>query len=267
MIDQHVRIERLDQREHCRPSGGAYAVIWVTGGPAAIEVNGKRYSDTVGTVYFLHPRFDWKVVRSPAQESAGYVMYLSDTVFNRPGLSQLHIQQVRILEADRVHTARLAPGIELRVRSVLEMIDELFTTHLNHREEAILALVSTFFIYCDGQCNIRSTIDQRNGKATLVYRYKRLINQRATELQRVGDYAEELNVSATYLNECTREVLDRTAKSLITEQLAMRARHALKFTDKTAKEIAYDLGFSSPDYFRAFCKRHIGATPSEVKGA
>ncbi|WP_116108448.1 helix-turn-helix domain-containing protein [Lewinella sp. IMCC34191] len=267
MIDRHVRIEKIDRRELAKPADGAYAVIWVTDGVAGIEVNGELYGDTANTVFFLHPRFDWKILRGPGKASAGYVMYLSDAILSRPALSQLHIQQVRILDSNSVHTARLAPGIEVRVHTVLEMLDELLSTHLNHREEAIFALINTFFVYCDGQCNIQSTIDRRCGKSTLVYKYKRLVNKRVTELQKVSDYADQLRVSAAYLNECTKEILGRTAKSLITEQLAMRARHALMFTDQSAKEIAYSLGFSSPDYFRSFCKQHIGLTPSEVKQA
>jgi hypothetical protein len=48
-------------------------------------------------------------------------------------------------------------------------------------------------------------------------------------------------------------------------QLVMTARHELKFTDKAIKEIAYELGFSSPDYFSYFLKKHTGSPPSKVK--
>src|SRR5699024_5814052 len=99
----------------------------------------------------------------------------------------------------------------------------------------------------------------------LVYKFMRLLNDHVTEEQKVSQYATRLNVSSTYLNECIHYVLGVSTKSLIIEQLVMRTRHALKFTDKSAKEIAYELGFSSPDYFSSFCKKHIGYCPSEYR--
>ncbi len=59
-----------------------------------------------------------------------------------------------------------------------------------------------------------------------------------------------LHVSPKYLNEYVHQSLRRNAKNLIIEQLEMRIRHALKFTDKSIKEISFELGFSSPDYFQ-----------------
>lgn len=108
---------------------------------------------------------------------------------------------------------------------------------------------------------------EHNNKAVLVYKFVRLLSNKVTEVQKVSQYARKLNVSTTYLNECTHYVLGESTKSLIIEQLVMRSRRALKFTDKSVKEIAYDLGFSSPDYFSSFCKKHIGLSPSEYKNA
>jgi AraC-like DNA-binding protein len=85
------------------------------------------------------------------------------------------------------------------------------------------------------------------------------------EYHDVSDYARLLNISPKYLNECVREVLDFTAKGIIAEQLLMRSRHLLKFSDMTIKEISYDLGFSSPDYFSYFFKNHTGTSPSSLR--
>jgi AraC-like DNA-binding protein len=93
----------------------------------------------------------------------------------------------------------------------------------------------------------------------------KLLSSNITEIQKVSHYAAKLNVSSTYLNESTRIMLGVSAKRLIIEQLVMRTRHELKFTDKSVKEIAYELGFSSPDYFSFFCKKHTGFSPSEVR--
>ncbi|MFX0556476.1 helix-turn-helix domain-containing protein [Maribacter sp. CXY002] len=142
------------------------------------------------------------------------------------------------------------------------MLDELVDSHLNHKEDAIISLLNTFFVYGDGQCNIKSIISENSSKKAIVYQYKKLMDKHVCELHEVEEYAKILHVSAKYLNECVKETLGTTAKSLITEQRIMRARHHLKFTDKSIKEIGFELGFSSPDYFSYFYKQHTGFTPS-----
>lgn len=265
MINDQIKISKIVQSRHIKPQGNYYSIIWIRGAVKGILINKVLYENIANTMFFLNPSFEWEIIKENEAQSSGYIMYLSDTIMNQPVLSRLEINVVRILHSDTVHRAQLAPGIEIRVQAVLEMLDELLTTNLNHKEDAIMGLVNTFFVYCDGQCNIKSPISKHSSKATLVYKFKRLLSENVTELQKVNDYSNRLNVSSTYLNESIREVLGVSAKSLIIEQLVIRSRHALKFTDKSSKEIAYELGFSSPEYFTAFCKKHIGYSPLEYR--
>jgi AraC family transcriptional activator of pobA len=156
----------------------------------------------------------------------------------------------------------LSPGIEIRVQYILEMLDELIGSHLNHKDQAILSLLNTFFIYCDGQCNIKSKLNDNSTKSGLVYKFKKLVTKNLSHYHEVKDYANLLHISAKYLNECVQDVLGVNAKSIIVEQLVLNSRRDLKFSDKTIKEISFDLGFSSPDYFSFFFKNQTGVTPS-----
>ncbi len=264
-IDKKIRIVKILQRETLRPDGNFYSIVWITGTVNGIVIDKTLYKDVSNSIFFLNPKYQWKILKEGNTDSAGYVIHLSDNVLNEPTLSKLQINEMRILHANSIHKAQLAPGIEDRVRTIIEMLDELITTHLNHKEDAILALINTFFIYCDGQCNIKSNIDKHDSKASLVYNFKKLLAEHISELHDVRDYAAMLHVSTGYLNECVQKVLHENAKSLIIEQLEMRIRHALKFTDKSIKEIAFEFGFSSPDYFSSFCKKHIGKSPSDYR--
>ncbi len=264
-IDKNIRIVKILQRETLKPNGNFYSIVWITGTVNGIVIDKTLFKDVSDSMFFLNPRYQWKILKENDTVSAGYVLHLSDNVLNEPTLSKLQINEMRILHTNIVHKAQLAPGIEGRVRTIIEMLDELLTTHLNHKEDAILSLINTFFIYCDGQCNIKSSIDNHDSKVSLVYKFKKLLGKRIADLHDVSEYAALLHVSPRYLNESVQKVLHESAKSLIIEQLEMRIRHALKFTDKSIKEIAFELGFSSPDYFSSFCKKHIGQSPSEYR--
>ncbi len=264
-MEEEIAISRILNKTTFKQKDNCYAVFWIKNEVEGIEINGTLYKNVSNAVYFLPPRFDWKIFKKDSLASPGYALLIPKKVLNHPTFKNLHISEVRLFNADEIPKINLSPGIETRIQSILEMIDELISTDLKHRDEAILSLLYTFFVYCDGKCNIKSIITDNNAKSTLVYKFKKSINQYITQHHEVGNYAEILNVSSKYLNECVKGVLDVNAKHLIDEQLVMRSRHNLKFTDKTIKEVGYELGFSSPDYFSYFIKKHTGMTPSQLR--
>lgn len=242
-----------------------YTIIWIKDTINKLEINGISYENVSNSLFFIDPINKWLINKNNNDQVAGYIMYLTAEILNHPLLSKLHINQVRLFHSGEIPMINLSPGIETRIQSILEMLDELIGSNLQHKDDAILALLNTFFVYCDGKCNIKSSIDSKNTKANIVYSFKKLVDKRLSEHHQVSDYANLLNISPKYLNECVKEVLGVSAKSIITEQLLMRSRHALKFSNKTIKEISYYLGFSSPDYFNYFIKNQTGNSPTFIK--
>lgn len=246
-------------------NNGDFAVCWIKDEVEGLEIDNTIYENVSNSIFFLDPKIQWKVVTKDNTGFAGYVLYLASEVLNNPALSNLHINKVRLFNSADIPLFKLSPGIEKRTQAILEMIDELLGSELNHKDDAILSLLNTFFIYCDGQCNIRSIVSGNNSKANIVYSFKKLVDKSISEFHEVTYYADELNISPKYLNECVQEVLSASSKSIIVEQLLMRSRRELKFSSKSIKEISFELGFSSPDYFSYFFKMHTGITPSSIR--
>lgn len=260
-----IKISGITNKITSKQSDDSYTVCWIKNDIVAIEINGIKYADVENAVFFLHPSYEWKIIKQDSLISSGYILNLPRNILNDPTFKNLHIAEVSLLINSEIPKISLAPGIEKRVQSILEMLDELISTNLTNKEEAILGLLNTFFVYCDGKCNIKSNITDNNSRSTLVYKFKKTIDARISQIHLVGEYAALLHVSDKYLNECTQDVLGTNAKSIIDEQLVMRSRYELKFTDRTVKEIAFGLGFSSPEYFSSFCKKHMGCSPSEFR--
>lgn len=263
-IEDHIRVDRIVSDKSANAHQSFYTVFWIHGDIDSLTVDGVRYTELQDAVLFMNHKHNWQI-RTKTGKNAGFIIQMSEQILNRPELSQLQINEVRILDTETVHRAVLTPGIATRIHTLIEMLDELLTTRLPHREEAIVALILTFFVYCDGRCNIHSSIETKDAKSLIVYRYKKLLFKKVHEMHDVAEYARMLSISPKYLNECVQDTLGYTAKYAIIEQLVMRSRRELKFSDKAIKEIAYELGFSSPEYFSAFCKKHLGKTPSAYR--
>ncbi|MFC3197070.1 helix-turn-helix domain-containing protein [Parapedobacter deserti] len=267
MLEKHIKITKLDQHETSNLKGHYYSFIWTTSTAAALLIDGMPHQHVANSMFFLGPAFQWKVAKTAGSVSAGYAMFLTETFLADPLLSRMKVNDLCVLQPHSVNCSPVNPAIEARLLTILELIDELLTTQLIHKEEALRGLVCTLFSYCDQLCKFMSAIGNPRAKDALIYKYKKLLASKINELHDVNDYAYLLNISSKYLNECTQDVLQMTAKSLIIEQLTIHARRQLKFSDKTVKEISFHLGFSSPDYFSTFCKKHIGCSPTTYRSA
>lgn len=265
MNKESIKIYRIQNKLTVKENNDCYAVCWITNDVIGISINEQLYENSSNSIYFLNPEINWNITKESDTTASGYILYIPKHILNHPSFKSLHINEVRFFSDDEIPNFNLSPGIETRIQSIFEMIDELTSTQLNNREDAVLALLNVFFIYCDGKCNIKSNIKNRNAKTVLVYNFKRHIIQYLKYQHKVGYYANILNVSDNYLNECVKEVLGVNAKQLIKEQLLISSRHNLKFTDKSIKEVGYELGFSSPDYFSYFLKKHTGLSPSQIR--
>ena len=260
-----IHISQITHDVSYRPKDNLYTVCWVKDEINALEVEGKRYANIANAIFFLDNKLGWKLYTNRHTKKSGYILQLTKEILNNPLLSKLHINEVRLFNSGTIPTFKLSPGIEIRTQAILEMIDELQGSHLNNKEDALLSLLNTFFVYCDGQCNIKSIMASNQTKANIVYSFKKLVDNYLIESHEVGFYADKLNITTKYLNECVQEVLSVSSKNIIIEQLLIRSRHLLKFSNKTIKEISYDLGFSTPDYFSYFFKTQTGINPSILR--
>jgi len=265
MKSESVKISPILKNISSAKNSTCFTVCWIKSPIGTIEIDHLPHTNVTNTIFFLDPKFQWIISKKDDNVSSGYILRLPRELLNNPILSNLHINTVRVFNSGEIPLFKLSPTIEKRTQAILEMIDELLGSNLNHKDDAILALLKTFFVYCDGQCNIKSNLSNANAKATLVYKFKQLVDKFLSEYHDVTSYANLLHISPKYLNECVQDVLKVNAKAIVIEQLLMRSRHALKFSDKTVKEISFELGFSSPDYFSQFFKTHTGFSPSTLR--
>jgi AraC family transcriptional activator of pobA len=78
-------------------------------------------------------------------------------------------------------------------------------------------------------------------------------------------FARELGVSPGHLNVLCRHHLGRGAKDVLAERLSVEARRLLLYSDRSAAQVGYTLGFSDPSYFARFFRRENGRSPTAFR--
>ena len=75
------------------------------------------------------------------------------------------------------------------------------------------------------------------------------------------DYADMLNISLNALAKITKKHFNKTLTSLITERIIIEAKRELYLTNKTVKQLAYELGYDDEYYFYRLFKKNASISP------
>jgi len=104
-----------------------------------------------------------------------------------------------------------------------------------------------------------------DNKFDVIRRFNLLVENHYRAEHEVQFYAAELNKSPKTLANYFALYGHRTPLQIIQERITLEAKRLLYYTDKTSKEIAYDLGFDDPAHFSRFFKNQTSTNPSEFK--
>ncbi len=216
-------------------------------------------------VYFIAPGQVHQVIEE--EKSFGYAI-----VFSNQFLAENNIPLQFIEDLNLFHDYLDQPPLPLseeeleKLTGYSEEMLTLFQSRGKFNSQALGAYLKLFFIQCNNLCTLSFDEHPRAQAASgLLKRFKELLNQHHTRWHAATDYANALNVSADHLNRVVKSLVGKTVKEMIQSRIVMAAKRQLYFTDLSAKEIGYALGFSEPANFSSFFKNCTGVSPSSFR--
>lgn len=99
----------------------------------------------------------------------------------------------------------------------------------------------------------------------LFARFEALVERDFRQRRTLADYAGELAVSATHLNRIAHQATGQSASALIKARVLREARRLLIYTNLTAAQIAYELGFNDPAHFSRVFANGTGMPPRKFR--
>jgi len=98
-------------------------------------------------------------------------------------------------------------------------------------------------------------------KVILFQRFTSLIENHYSESRNASFYANKLAVTYKHLNIICKELVNKTAKSVIDDFIVLQAKRKLINSTIKSTELAYNLGFEDPTNFTKYFKKLTGLTP------
>ena len=96
----------------------------------------------------------------------------------------------------------------------------------------------------------------------ILQKLKNMIEANFKSKHSASDYAELLNITPKALAKITKSHFNKTMTNLIAERIIIEAKRELYLTNKSVKEIAFDLGYEDEHYFSRFFKNKADISPT-----
>ncbi|HEY6899940.1 MAG TPA: helix-turn-helix domain-containing protein, partial [Puia sp.] len=95
--------------------------------------------------------------------------------------------------------------------------------------------------------------------------FRQMVAHRFKTLKGPAEYAAELHLSLSYLNEIVKDVTGFTVSYWIQWEVMMEAKRLLYYSQCSVKEVAFELGYEDYAYFSRLFKKVEGRTPMEFR--
>ena len=167
---------------------------------------------------------------------------------------------------DQVPLIQLEPTETKKFKQLHQVIlDELDEVKDNMQAEMLRMLIARFIIKTTRILKTKQGATlSRDVKFETLRKYNLLVDTHFREEHSVSFYADLLNKSPKTLSNSFAK-LGKSPVKIIHERVILEAKRMLLYTEKSAKEIAFEIGFEDPSHLSRMFKRHTGISPSAFK--
>lgn len=99
----------------------------------------------------------------------------------------------------------------------------------------------------------------------VVRQFNLLVEDHFRKYHQVQDYADLIHKSSKTISNLFSKYSEKSPLQIIHERILLEAKRLLLYTDKTTKEIAYEIGFQDIPNFSRFFKKNTQLAPSKYR--
>jgi len=237
--------------------------------PAGYEltIDFNHHITQVPTLFFL--TYQYLDITSGGTDEASFLYYNRDFY-----CIQIHDKEVAC-DGLLFHNIFEIPNVELDhaetviIQSLFSHIKDELEWKESSSEEMIRTYLKQIIIRATRKWkkqNLKTeTVNIPNNELDVFRDFSRYLEIHFREKHQVADYAELLHIAPKTLTHKFKNLHLESPNQLIINRILLEAKRLLFYTDKSVKEIAYDLGYEDPAYFNRLFTQKTGSTPSNFK--
>ncbi|MEM7470146.1 MAG: helix-turn-helix transcriptional regulator [Pseudomonadota bacterium] len=224
-------------------------LFWITRGQGRFMVDCRLRGITANTAVYVPPNtlFSYDMFAQPQ----GMVISLpNDDAAGFP-------KRPALVRASNMQTQAELTGL-------IDTLSRELTETRPGQRRAVQAHVMMIAVWLDRIASQQPA--EKLGKSDqLLSRFSHVVSIDHESGKSVGNFASDLNVTATHLTRLTQGAVGKPASALLNERIINAACEALLHTDQPVKTISEQLGFSSAAYFTRAFQAQTGENPTTYR--
>lgn len=217
-------------------------------GTVSFEVDFQMYNIPFPAVMYIHPN---QIHRSKEIRGVtGCFLAINNENLNPEYLKLLEeITPVKPLVLSGETFAIITESASFCIKISERQNEKLYHSMLKDSCNALVALILSQYL-------VQSIPTDGLSRYEIITKsFKTILDQNYIAMKRPVEYAQKMNLSTAYLNECIKKTTGYPISYHIQQRIILEAKRLLYHSDKSVKEIAIELGYDDYPYFsRLFTK-------------
>ena len=241
-----------------------FSLIWVTNGSGKLKADFAEYDFDENSLFAFSPYQPYMfsadtIVKGIAINfhSEFFCIYKHHKEVSSHGVLYNNIYQPPFVKVDESSAATfkmLCEQIKTEMQNPALAQHELLVSYLK------ILLITAARLKTEQQPQAKEILTD-NKEPFILQNLKDAIEANFRTKHSPSDYAGMLYISPKALAKITKAYFNKTLSNLINERIIIEAKRELYLTNKTVKEIAYELGYEDEFYFSRFFKINADVSP------
>lgn len=222
-------------------------------GTVSIEIDFQKYKMKPSSVIYMHPN---QVHRIIAFKNITVISLAISNENLHPAYLPLleDITPAKPLSLKKETLSIIAEAVSLCISLSKRKHEKLYHSLLKDSCNTLVALITSQYL-----AQTKST-DKLSRFEIITKAFKELLERNYITIKKPAGYAQALNVSIPYLNECVKHTTGYPVSHHIQERIILEAKRLLYYSDKSVKEIATELDYDDYPYFARLFTKVTGMT-------
>jgi AraC family transcriptional regulator, transcriptional activator of pobA len=241
-----------------------YSIIWITKGSGKIKADFSEYDFEENTLFAFSPYQPFMFLNDYKLE--GTVIQF------HPDFYCIHMHQKEVacngVLFNNIYEPPFTTIDEPSAQNFKIILDQMKTEMQNQALAQYELLVSFLKIFLINASRLKTQqqpelFNRLDGlrEPFILQNLKDAIEKDFKIKHSASDYADVLNISVKALAKITKSYFNKTLTDLISERIIIEAKRELYLTNRSVKEIAFNLGYNDEHYFSRFFKNNADVSP------
>lgn len=195
--------------------------------------------------------------------SSGWVLKFTPEFFLSTEFNAQNAILTQLLAASLI---RPNEGDFMTLMLLVDQIQDEYKSREKGFEAMIYHYLHVLLLTCNRRYDATSAMSD-SADRKLFYAFQQNLEQFFREQNRVTFYSEKLGVSTDKLNHAVKSATGSSSSEMISHRLLLEAKRWLLHSEKSIKEIAYQLNFQDHAYFNRWFKKLSACSPGEFRKA